>query len=819
MRIRILAILFILLLNCKNEKATSSSILSYIPQNTAVVIKINDFDLFQSELKNNNFLKEYQKTKQYTEHSNKIELLSHLKPNDESVLCFVEVGKENFDFFFKTKTTATLLDFNDFKNKTIEELTYENAKFTKLTSNDQTIYSYNLDGNTFLSSSQLLIENLIRIKELPATDETLLKLYNTANNNKSATLLFNTKYSNNLIGYFLNNKEILKLSDFSEWISLDAIVAQNELRFTGISTSNHKSNNKYIDLFKQTKPVLNTTQTYAPINARALISYTFENFEEFYINQQKYLESSPKKDTIFNTTQEVGIVFLNDKKIVILQTFNSENISKYVIDNTNDTSTYQGNDILKLTDHNMLAKFESLIPNFKTNYATVIENAILFSEDIESLQNTISSFKNEATFDKSTTYLSAKNSIADESNMLFIAAPEGIQQFLSNDFKQNVFKDISSLDFSNRILVAQMVADTDFYHTSFLLKNINSKTESNTTGPLFTVRLDSDIATQPQFVTNHRTKKKEIAVQDQDNTLYLISTDGKVLWKKQLKGRIKGEISQVDLYKNGRLQLAFITDNQFLIIDRNGDVVKPFDMTYTGDALTNLSVFDYDNNRDYRFLVTQNSKILMYNSNGAIVDGFKFKEDSKKIITAPKHFRINKHDYIAFAEEGGVLRILNRVGSDRILVKEQIDFSKNEIFLYNNKFSATDSKGVLYQVDEKGGVSKSNLNLNKDHGLYTTSNTLVTMNENVLTIKGKKSELELGVYTKPRIFYLDNKIYVSVTDVQNQKIYLFDSNSNTIQNFPIYGSSLIDLADIDNDKKIELVAKDLENSLIVYKIN
>ena len=93
------------------------------------------------------------------------------------------------------------------------------------------------------------------------------------------------------------------------------------------------------------------------------------------------------------------------------------------------------------------------------------------------------------------------------------------------------------------------------------------------------------------------------------------------------------------------------------------------------------------------------------------------------------------------------------------------------------------------------------------------------MNDNILSIKGKKVELELGVYTKPKIFYIYDKIYVSVTDIQNQKIYLFDSQAEPIPNFPVFGSSLIDLIDMENDKKLELVAKDQENSLIVYKMN
>ena len=52
-----------------------------------------------------------------------------------------------------------------------------------------------------------------------------------------------------------------------------------------------------------------------------------------------------------------------------------------------------------------------------------------------------------------------------------------------------------------------------------------------------------------------------------------------------------------------------------------------------------------------------------------------------------------------------------------------------------------------------------------------------------------------------------------------KKIYLFDSSLNAIQNFPVFGNSSIDLLDMDNDKKLELVAKDQENSIIVYRIN
>jgi hypothetical protein len=331
--------------------------------------------------------------------------------------------------------------------------------------------------------------------------------------------------------------------------------------------------------------------------------------------------------------------------------------------------------------------------------------------------------------------------------------------------------------------------------------------------------LDTDIATAPQFVKNHTTNKDEIVLQDQDNILYLISTDGKIIWKKQLEGRVQGSIEQVDIYRNGRLQLAFTTNNQFLILDRNGKEVSPFTFYFESGNLNPLAVFDYENKKDYRFVVTQGTKLFMYNRLGEIVKGFKFTRAEHPIIGTPKHFRIGKNDYIVLKEEGGQLKILSRTGEVRIPVKQNISFSDNEVLLHKNKFTITDIKGRLYQIDEKGKLGTANLNLLPDHGIDATSNTFVVMNDNELTIRTKKVELELGVYSKPRIFYLNDKIYISVTDIQNQKVYLFDSQAEPISNFPVPGQSLIDLRDMDNDHKLELVVKDQDNSIIVYKIN
>ena len=88
-----------------------------------------------------------------------------------------------------------------------------------------------------------------------------------------------------------------------------------------------------------------------------------------------------------------------------------------------------------------------------------------------------------------------------------------------------------------------------------------------------------------------------------------------------------------------------------------------------------------------------------------------------------------------------------------------------------------------------------------------------------MTIRSKTIELDFGEYTEPKIFYLNDKIYVTVTDLQSKKAYLFDSQAKPIANFPVFANSLIDMNNIDRDRALEVVTTDGEDSIIVYEIH
>ena len=312
----------------------------------------------------------------------------------------------------------------------------------------------------------------------------------------------------------------------------------------------------------------------------------------------------------------------------------------------------------------------------------------------------------------------------------------------------------------------------------------------------------------------------DIAVQDQDNILYLFSHTGKLFWKKQLDGKIIGAIQQVDLYKNKRLQIAFRTQKSFMILDRNGNIVKPFNIKLPkNEHPLPLAMFDYDNNRNYRFVIAQDKSLFMYDGKGKRVNGFKIKKVDAQILSSPKHIRFQGKDYIVMPLDNNRLKIVSRTGQDRIKVKGKVNFSKNEIYSYLNTFATTDRSGSLIQVDTRGNLVTSSLGLSPNHKIDATTRSLVTLSDNNLNIKGVPVTLPFGSYTSPKIFYLNNTLYISTTDKEAQKVYLFFSNGTAVEGFPVYGNSAVDLSNSDKDKGLELLVASEDNSLLVYEIN
>lgn len=133
-------------------------------------------------------------------------------------------------------------------------------------------------------------------------------------------------------------------------------------------------------------------------------------------------------------------------------------------------------------------------------------------------------------------------------------------------------------------------------------------------------------------IVNHTNREKETFRQNDDLSIELIGSSGKSLWKTTLKEKIVGNITQIDVYKNGKLQMAFATEKSIYILDRNGKSVGAFPLRLKDTVSGGLYVFDYDNTKTYRLIVSlKNGAVLNFNTDGLPTTGWKYKP-GKEIV-------------------------------------------------------------------------------------------------------------------------------------------------------------------------------------------
>ena len=249
-----------------------------------------------------------------------------------------------------------------------------------------------------------------------------------------------------------------------------------------------------------------------------------------------------------------------------------------------------------------------------------------------------------------------------------------------------------------------------------------------------------------------------------------------------------------------------------MIIDKNGNLVKKVKHE-NNNKVIGLSVFDYDKNRNYRFLICFENDIKMLDSSMKVVKGFSTKNIRSPISSVPKHFRIGSKDFLVVNTEKKLL-ILDRRGNIRLNINEKLKSPISEIFRHKNSFNFV-MNNDLVTIDLNGNTEITPLPLDSEYSFVSNQNNLIHISENIMTINNINFELKFENYTNPKLFFDE---IVSITDLDLKKIYLFNSDGSLIENFPIYGTSVIDMSTKKNKSKL-LVTIGEKNEILVYLIN
>jgi len=782
-------ILLLFLAGCQQNNNTNR-LIDLVPTNPILLIKNNNY----SEKNLINFNRNLNKILNVDNDS----ILSKIGDSDILVSYHI-IGKNKITPIIFSKSNRN----SKFQKNIIDSIVYDRHIIKRIGNDNNFYYSTLKNGIHIESESKLLIENSIRNSNLVLknSNNELEELYNISNSNIT---IFISKELKGIVG---SDKltDIINISKLSNWFQFDVELNKNGLTFNGLALLND-SIPKNISYLNGTKP--------SKSNLIDLVPNNFLEFERYSFNFYNYLENIEKTESITQIGKlktDSLLIDINEfgtlntvKDSIFLVNFKENEFLERKINEISD-SPYNYRDYAVYSLKKNILNFDNLYFNdykLKQNFASILGNRLIISQSKEEIERFIVSLSSNSTIIDEEGYRQLESKIPTKNNYLKLSNLKNIKSRILKNL------DVSVDDFPYMINLITLDENL-IYNTHSVLKNI-AKPDKNKINLVNNFKIENNIISTPKFVTNYVTKKREIIFQDEENQLFLISIDGELIWKKDIGAKIIGEIVQVDLYKNGRLQYAFNTTEDFQIIDKNSNVVKKV----KNKNKLGLSVFDYDKIKNYRFFLFDNN-IKVINSKMRNVSGFSKKNLKGELTKSPKHFRIGSKDYLIFNENNKLI-ITDRRGNIRI--ENKLENINNEIFLNSNYFTTIDSENNIIKIGTDGKIIKNPLPLESKYLINADRDNLVYLSENILTINEKIIELKFGDYSKPKIFKTKSNDIISINDKQENKIYLFDSNANILPNFPIYGSSSIDYFE---DKLLQKYITTLgeKNEILIYTIN
>lgn len=845
---RLLSILLIVtpFFACQPEQEKSLPIQA-IPIDAALILQSNDLSTSIEELSNNKpweVLTHETSLKIHLEKLLKIDsTLSTYGLNIKSVnpvfLSLHLTGSQSFDWLAITATEnqeqkLQLLELSLENFSSTKEYPYSNANIIEVnTAKEKIFYTIHKDL-VFLSPKKVLVEDAIRQLKTPnnlSLDKSFRRIYDSSNKKEDFNLFVNSKNFDKLSSGIL--KESSETEKLAEWFQWDVDLLENGILMTGISLS-HDSLSQELSFFKGNAGSQPIATAVLPKNTALFTSKSFENFKQYqrkHINAIEYNHQKSNFETKINTLkQEHKEEFENwiDSEItwflagkssqlnsgLVIHITDGEQVENYIAVRSDSIFEYREKKLFKWDQLKHLVSISNFREVKELVYACILEEQLILTDDMGLLKSLINDYKANRTLKNSLVYQNCLDKLNSRSNYTtYIQNPSvlNLSHHYLEDKLSGFLNQHSEVLNEFKSFAIQFSADGRDCYTNAYLHYDSSQSED--TRSLWATQLEAPILSEINIVKNHYNQKQEVIVQDENLNLYLISTEGEILWKRKLQEAIHGGVKQIDLFKNKKLQLLFNTSSKIFLIDRKGRDVASYPIHLKRETDLPLSLFDYEKNRNYRILVSCGKHHFMYNKHGELVKGWGLKETKSEAIHPAEHFVVAGKDYILLPEENGTLNILNRKGGKRIKVKQKIDFSTNKLQILKGKSRAEtrivtiDKNGVQQNILFDGSIDNSiqfafdktvKFSYINKHHILTEGKDLKVNGPKMNLIHNFKSEN----LTTVQLYEIEKQYYLSITDTENAEGYLFRAPGDLSEGFPVYGKTNGITNDIDLDGKL-----------------
>lgn len=386
-------------------------------------------------------------------------------------------------------------------------------------------------------------------------------------------------------------------------------------------------------------------------------------------------------------------------------------------------------------------------------------------------------------------------------------------------------------------LVWQMEPAKDgWYHINgFLRHDPNIKEEA---GSLMEISLPNPSIGSPTLVRNHYTDELEISIQDSSHTFRLFGSTGKELWSLELDGPIISEVHQLDMFKNGKLQMLFNTATKMYLIDRKGRHVEGWPVSLVDSASCGLALMDYDSNRNYRILMPLvEGSLLNYDVSGKAVDGWQHGEESDflsiyrgavkdPIVSPPTHYVIGKKDYILCQHQSGHIRFLARDGharfSPELLLKNALPSQttliagrtiEESILMYRTNTGSIRSMAFFGTDEERlGSLDGPTLLTSAGHFIRVDGDRILLYSD----LNQKAAEIELSHSVSALAETAEG--FVFLWDDTEGVTSLIDPEGVLLKGGPFPGKGSGCVGDMNLDGSTDIIMESLSGNLVVFSL-
>ena len=480
-----------------------------------------------------------------------------------------------------------------------------------------------------------------------------------------------------------------------------------------------------------------------------------------------------------------------------------------------------------------------MFDDIATNYVCVEDNYVVFASSERAIESFAKDYMRRLSVRDQEWYKKLRGKLSAKFNWMYLSESTSMLPYYENVTRGKLHdvlgRNKEKLDVFSSLALQWVCEGSMFYHTLFLS---TEEVEQKQAQVMWQTKLDGKLSMKPAIMINHGTKERELFVQDENKTIYLINDNGRILWKLPIEGKINSDIYQVDMFKNGKLQYLFSTPTHLYLIDRNGDYLPRYPLAFKSPCEQGITVYDYENNKNYRiFAPGADHNLYLYELSGNFVKGWDMPKSDNDIVSRVYHFRVDRKDYIVYADRYR-LYILDRKGKDRVKVSTLLNLPTNTMLYLTkqngtSRIAFTDVNGEILMVDLRGDLQRVKgekmtgggwLNVEdinsdgQDEFIYTLGNALqVYDNQGKLLMDQQWENAGLGYPYTYRFSARDAR--VGMLDEKGERLFLLGMQDIS-KGFPIRGNSPFSIAFFDqgNTAGFYLFAGSDGNQIIKYRV-